>query len=419
MVTHLGEDALAATTAGSMNAFAFLILPIGTVFIVSAFSAQMLGRGDAAGARRFAYYGLFVALAAELFCLAMMPLMARLVGLGSHPPAVASLMADYLVYRLSTAGAAVGLEAIGNYYAGVKNTLLPMSAQVLAMVLNVAFCWVLIYGHLGAPALGVRGSAIAGALATLIAFVFLLACFLARVGQPARESAPGSLRLRELWRMLRYGIPSGLNWFIEFAAFIVFIDVVVAELGATALAAMMAVFQINSVSFMPAFGIANAGSIFVGNAIGAGKQEDVGATVALTMKVAVVWQTLVGVGYLVAPALLLAPFAPAGSVGFMATGVVILRLSSAWQAFDAAANTLAEALRAAGDTTFSSFARAAIAWGVFFPGVYVSVHVLGGRELVATGWMVAYLCLLALVLAYRFRSGKWRGIELTEPALVG
>jgi MATE family multidrug resistance protein len=218
--------------------------------------------------------------------------------------------------------------------------------------------------------------------------------------------------------MLRFGLPSGLNWFIEFAAFIVFIDIVVADLGSTVLAAMMAVFQINSVSFMPAFGLATAGSIFVGNAIGADKKDDVPPTVALTMKVAVVWQTLVGLLYLAVPTLLLAPFAPAGAPLFVATGAVVLRLSAAWQAFDAAANTLAEALRAAGDTSFTSIARGLIAWGFFFPGVYVSVRVFGGREVAATGWLVGYLLLLAVVLVLRFRSGRWRSIDMTEPDIV-
>ena len=418
MVAHLGEEALAATTAGSMNAYAFLILPMGTVFIVSAFASQLMGKGDPAGARRFAWYGLVVALAAQLVCLAASPFMDRFVALGNQPRGVAALMSTYLVYRLSTAGAAVGLEAIGNYYAGIRNTVLPMMAQVLAMVLNVALCWVLIYGRLGAPELGVRGSAIASALATLIAFVVLFVCFVLGVGQPDNDQPRGALRLRELGRTLRFGLPSGLNWFIEFAAFLVFIDVVVADLGTTVLAAMLAVFQINSVSFMPAFGIATAGSIFVGNAIGAGEKDAVPPTVSLTMKVAVIWQTVVGLLYLLIPTVLLAPFAPEGAPAFIATGAVVLRLSAVWQAFDAAANTLAEALRAAGDTTYPSIVRALIAWGVFFPGVYVSVRVLGGREVAATGWLAAYLLLLALVLWLRFKSGRWRSIEMTDPDLL-
>ena len=66
MVAPLGEAALAAATAGALNVYAFLILPMGTVFIVSTFSSQLFGEGDPAGARRYGFYGLAVALAAGL-----------------------------------------------------------------------------------------------------------------------------------------------------------------------------------------------------------------------------------------------------------------------------------------------------------------------------------------------------------------
>lgn len=421
MVADLGDAAMAATTAGSLNSFALLILPFGIVSAVASFASQLAGRGDFEGARRYGWYGLIVAAVGQIACLASLPFMGHAVGLMSHPAEVGGPMRDYLVLRLSTGGAAIGLEALGNYYAGVNRTRIPMLAQILAMVLNVALCWVLIYGHLGAPAMGVRGSALASALATLIAFLALFACFWFRVGAPERdERVPrraSPLRLIELRRVLKFGLPSGLNWFLEFAAFVVFVDLVVADLGTVPLAAMMAVMQLNSIAFMPAFGIASAGAVFVGQAIGAGRKDDVPATVGLTMRVTAAWQGLVALMYLAVPFVLLHPFQPPSDAAvFVATGAVVLRLSAAWQLFDAAANTLAEALRAAGDTTFSSIARAVIAWGIFTPGVFVSVRSLRGGIVAATLWLVAYLALLAGVLWLRFRSDRWREIRLVDHA---
>jgi MATE family multidrug resistance protein len=95
----------------------------------------------------------------------------------------------------------------------------------------------------------------------------------------------------------------------------------------------------------------------------------------------------------------------------------MLLLSVAWQLFDAGASVLAEALRAAGDTVFTLWARVAIAWLVFAPGSWISVRLLGGGDAVAVGWFVAYLALLAGVLLARFRSGAWRRIVLVEPTL--
>src|SRR5512133_3148611 len=73
MVAHLGAGAIAATSAGALNAFCFFILPMGTVFIVSSFSSQLFGMGDLRGARRYAWYGLAVAAATALVGAASIP----------------------------------------------------------------------------------------------------------------------------------------------------------------------------------------------------------------------------------------------------------------------------------------------------------------------------------------------------------
>src|SRR5512134_4022813 len=84
MVANLGEEALAATTAGAMNAFAVFILPMGTVFIVSSYPAQLLGRGDRPGARRHGFYGLAVSAAAQLLCVLLVPALPGVLGLFDH-----------------------------------------------------------------------------------------------------------------------------------------------------------------------------------------------------------------------------------------------------------------------------------------------------------------------------------------------
>jgi MATE family multidrug resistance protein len=167
---------------------------------------------------------------------------------------------------------------------------------------------------------------------------------------------------------------------------------------------------------MPAFGVASAGAILVGQAIGAGRKDDVPGLVGLAFRVCAGWQALAGLAYLAVPALLFAPFAtdPATGPALLAAGQRMLRLSTAWQLFDAAAAVLAESLRAAGDTAFTLWARLAIAWGIFVPGAWVTVRVLGGGDLAAIGWIVLYLAALALVLWLRFQGGAWRRLVLVE-----
>ena len=139
--------------------------------------------------------------------------------------------------------------------------------------------------------------------------------------------------------------------------------------------------------------------------------------VRLTFLTAGAWQGLVGLTYLIAPGLLFSVFARGASDGpaLRAVGVRMLMLSAAWQLADAGATTLAESLRAAGDTAFVLAARLVIAWAIFMPGAYFTVTRLGWGDTGAVLWMVLYLGLLAMTLFLRFRGGAWRKIRLGAP----
>jgi MATE family multidrug resistance protein len=414
MIAHLGENALAATTTGAMNAFTLFIFPMGVVFIVSSFSSQLFGKRDAQGALRFGCYGLVVAFITFFVSLASLPLIEPVLSFMPYTPEVRSLVGQYLRIRLLSSGMVVGIEALGNYYGGLGNTRLPMVTNLLAMGLNLFGNWVFIDGHLGFTALGVQGAAWASTLATTLAFLVILSRFILDTrGYPGWMTG---LKLREFSRMLRFGIPSGLNWFLEFLAFAFFINVVVAGLGTTALAGMMAVMQINTFSFMPAFALASAGSILAGQAIGSKNQNHVPPIAFLTLKIAAIWQGLVGIMYFLIPEILFAPFAPsvAGGEALRATGTRLLMLSAMWQLFDATATTMAEILRSAGDTAFTLWARVILAWTLFVPGSYLTTRYLDWATDGAVFWLTTYLLLLAVILFVRFSRGAWRSIHLTD-----
>lgn len=409
LVEHLGKSALAATATGGLNSMMLFILPMGITFIVSSFAAQLHGKGDTAGARRYGWYGLVVAVGTEVACLASLPFIDEVLARLPYDPEVQTLMAAYLRFRLLSGGAAIGIEALANYYGGLGRTRPAMIANVIAMTLNVLGNWILVDGHWGAPALGVAGAALASTLATFTAFIGFFVYFVL----DGRSMPSTRLSTAEFTRMLRFGLPSGINWFFEFSAFVFFTNMVVASLGTASLAAMNVVLALNSASFMPAFGIASAGAILVGQAIGAQRKDEVGGIVRLAAGTAVVWQGTVGLVYLTLPAVFMSQFASGeGGAEVQAIGVKMLMISAAWQLFDAVAMTVSEALRGAGDTVFPMVSRIAIAWIVFVPGSYFSVHSFAWGYVGATSWLVAYLALLAGMMLFRFRTGRWRDVQL-------
>jgi len=346
---------------------------------------------------------------------AAIPCVAPVISLLPYEPAVALHMTDYLTIRLLALGAIVGTEVLGNWYGGLGNTRLHMVAGVIAMVLNVGLNWLLIEGNLGAPALGVRGAAIASVIASWIGFGFLLYVFVRKKYIPGVVSARLRLVRAEFWRMLRFGIPNGLNWFLEFAAFALFLNVFVAHLGTATLAAMMVVININSVSFMPAFGLASSGAILAGQAIGAGDKDAVPGIVKMTAAVNLCWMGIIGCFYMAIPGVLMGWFARDNdaSADLLELGTVMLAVSAAWQLFDAVAMTLSETLRAAGDTTWCMWARLIVGWVVFTPAAAVALLVLDGGHVAAMLCLVGYLGLLAVLFVWRFSAGAWRDIDLT------
>jgi MATE family multidrug resistance protein len=416
-VKHLGVQAIAATATGGLNVLVFVVLAWGTVFIIQSFVAQLSGRGERDQAPRFAWYGLAIALGAAAIGMALVPLIRPMLALTDYSAEVRGQMASYMAIRMTSIFAVVGTEVIGNWYGGLGNTWMQMVAGILTMAAAVFLNWVLINGHLGAPAMGVDGAALASTIASFLGFGFLAVAFWRRWGGAPTTRAAG-LSFRELRRVLRFGLPSGLNWFLEFAAFQLFVNGVLANLGDTTVAALNVVIAVNSMSFMPAFGLASAGAILAGQAIGRGARDAVWPQVKLTLLCAMTWMGTIGLVYAAIPGRVLSLFASAHSGDLVAIGTTMLLISTAWQLADAVGITLSETLRAAGDTAWTATARVVLAWVVFTPAAFLTVLRFGGGPIGAMLCLVGYIGLLAIALAWRFRSGAWKRIELIEPRLV-
>jgi len=416
----LGEAPLAAVTAGALDVMLVVILPMGTVFIIQSFAAQLRGGGRAVEARRYANYGLLISAAAGALGLAAIPWVDATLSLFDYTPEVRTAMGEYLRIRLWSVAAIVGVEALGNWYGGLGNTRVSLLAGLLGMASNVVLNYALILPRFGLPGYGIAGAAWASVLASWIAFAVVWALYMRGIGHGLPKGG-GRFRADEFRRVLRFGVPSGFNWFLEFAAFALFVNGVVPVLGTHVVAAFNVVIYVNMVSFMPAFGAASAGAILVGEAIGAKRFEHVNPSVRLTLVSNAVWMSTIGLVYLAFGKQIFGLFAPPGSEtsALLDTGALLLTLSAIWQVFDAGALTFSEALRASGDTRWPMLARLGLAWGVFIPGAYLAIHHLGGGPSMLVACMTAYIGLLAVLLFFRFRSGRWASIRLVKEASVG
>lgn len=303
MVAPLGEASLAAVTTAALDFFTVVMLPMGTVFILQSFAAQLRGRGEEHSARRYAYYGVAFSLVSGLVGLAVLPWLRLGIEKLNYSPEVATPMVSYMGIRMLSLAPSVGSEAFGNYYGGLGRTRPAMLAGLITMLANITLNFLWISPRFGLPGYGFEGAAWASTAASFAGFLCSLGLLFSENKLPLGQEF-SLLRLSEVRSILRFGLPSGFNYFLEFLAFTLFINVVVGHLGKIVLAAFNVVLQINSLSFMPAFGVASAAAILVGESIGEGKKDRVPLLVRKTLFLTTAWMGTVGAVYLLFPSFL-------------------------------------------------------------------------------------------------------------------
>jgi MATE family multidrug resistance protein len=224
-----------------------------------------------------------------------------------------------------------------------------MFVLVTANLVNAGGNWILIYGHLGAPAMGAEGSG----WSTCIARVYMALSLLAYVLYYARRQKTGlwqvSLgvtlnRIRELFRL---GFPAAMQITLEVGVFAA-ATTLAGRLEPTSLAAHQIVLNIASLTFMVPLGVASAGAVRVGQAIGRRDPEAAGHSGWTALSLGGGFMLCAGLSFLLFPSAILRIFTFDPRV--VATGVSLLLVAAIFQLFDGLQVVATGILRGAGDT---------------------------------------------------------------------
>ena len=148
-----------------------------------------------------------------------------------------------------------------------------MWVNILATGVNLVLDYVLVFGMWGFPEMGIRGAGIA----TVLAGIFSLLAYIPLVCRPLHD---GKYHILRGWRfekalflrLLRFGFPSGVQFFLDMSGFTVFI-LLIGHLGTVSLAATNIAFNISTLSFMPMIGSSIAISVLVGQYLGKNQPE--------------------------------------------------------------------------------------------------------------------------------------------------
>lgn len=270
MVARVGLDALAAVAVAATWAWSSSALAQGIVQGMDPLVSQGHGEGDGDAVGLALQRGIVVACLVSLPLVGLWLMTEWLLLFFGQDPTVAALAQDYLIARLPSALGFNLFLALRQYLAGRTLTRPAMWVMFLCNVLNVILNWVLIFGNLGAPALGLVGAGLATGLTNIVLPLVLWLWILRfRLHEGAwRRWDARSFSRAGIARYFALGIPVGVQLALEANAFTVAM-LMVGWIGVVELAAHQVVINMASFTFMVPLGVSIGASARAGNLIGA------------------------------------------------------------------------------------------------------------------------------------------------------
>lgn len=413
MLGRYSVEALAGQALGSTMFFVIFIVGSGFALAVMPMVARAHASHEPLQVRRVTRMGLWISMAYAAVLIPVLYMSESILRAIGQTDAVASVAGAYL--RLAGWGLipALLVMVIKSYLSALERTQIVLWVTLAAVALNIAINWLLIFGNLGFPELGVRGAAVAS---VMVAAASALALMLYAAGMQAGHDLFGRF-WRPDWAALRdvarIGAPIGLTNLMESGLFAA-ATVMMGWLGTVQLAAHGIVLQISAVTFMVHVGLSNAATIRAGQALGRrdGPGLRRGGLVALVLS---------GVAALGAVALFLS--LPQQLVGLflgsdvpdrgavLAAGVVLMFGAALFQVVDGAQIMALGLLRGVQDTVVPLVLAVICYWGVGISASYVLGFVFDFGGLGVWLGLALGLLLAACFLLLRFFLYSGRGVS--------
>jgi multidrug resistance protein, MATE family len=417
-VSRLGEAFLAASMSGGLSQFMVGSFFIGTVGYVTALVAQYFGSGRFEKCAEAAFQAFLLAVLCYPLLLALSPLMRFFFG--SLGQSALQVELAYTYYQTLMFGIIflVLRHALAGFFIGIGRTTVVMIANAAGMLVNIPLNYILVFGKLGIPALGLRGAAIGTVLGNMFIFIILaLFYFRGKNRKTFSTHMAKQFRPKIMATLLKFGIPAGLNMFLSVAAFNLFVQTM-HSYGTQVAAAVTIAFNWDVVAFLPMLGMGHAVTALTGQNIGAGDPEEAKRSTYIGLKTAWTYSISITILFILAARPLVAVFIPAsasagtgGEVGTLA--VTMLRLASFYVLADSAQLIFTGALRGAGDTRWVMIVSVAIHW-IFAAIAIVLIKVLKVDPVIAWLGFIGFVISLGLTMFLRFRSGRWEQIQMID-----
>ena len=416
LIWHSPESLAAAMPAGMVN-YAIMSIFITTAGYVSTFAAQYHGAGQDDRVGGSLWQAAPIALLAGIVNLALIPAAAIFFRWVGHDPAVQ--VEEVAFFRILCLGAfpAVMSSAFSGMLSGLGRTRPVMVVTLVTTGINILLDWLLIFGNLGFPALGIEGAGWASITAGIVQLISYAVIIFRRGYRERFRTLDMRPRKKEFLALLRYGLPSGVQFFIDMAGFTIFI-LLVGRLGRNELAATNLAFNVNTIAFMPMLGIGITVSVLVGQALGRNDPARARYSVRSAFDITFVYMVAIAALFFLLPRVFLRPFAAASDPRTFPViadlTVVLLKYVAVYTLFDALNIIFSSAIKGAGDTRFVMWMILCVSFGVLVIPSFIAIRYLSATIFTCWGLATTYGIVLGFAFFLRYRSGKWSSMRVIE-----
>lgn len=376
MVGRLSPEAIGAVGIGSAVFVALAVFGMGLLLGLDTFVSQAYGAGSLVECHRWLLHGVYLALIVSgPVTLGAMLFVDTMPWWGLHPD-VEVLTAPYLS-TVAWSTLPLLLYAAFRRYLQAMNLVRPVMAVLLtANLVNVLVNWLLIFGNLGMPALGVNGAA----WATVLSRVYMAVALLLVIAWYERTAPTGlfetPLRIEppRLWRLGALGLPAAMHLTAEVGVFAA-ATALAGRLDPISLASHQIALNVASVTYMVPLGVASAGAVRVGHAMGRRDPWGVQRSGWTALAIGFAFMACAAIAFLVVPEPIMGLFTTNATV--IATGVSLLLIAAVFQLFDGLQGVATGVLRGLGDTRTAMISNLAAHWLLGLPVAYVLCFVVG------------------------------------------
>jgi MATE family multidrug resistance protein len=415
MVGHLGPAAIGAVGLGNAIYYGPSLFGMGLLLGLDTVVSQAWGGRRFGDCHRWLAQGIYIGLAFTPILMLVMLAAVRLFTGHGVDPAVAVLTRSYVLLLNWGTFPLLVYGGFRRYLQGVGRVRPVSYALISANLVNLAFNWIFIDGHLGFPALGVRGSALSTVLARIyMAGVLVYAAWKheARRGHALFAHWPGP-EWDRIRAVLKLGIPAASQVVLEVAAFGA-ATVMASHLGPIALATHEIVLSCAAYTYMVPLGISAAAAVAVGHALGAGNAARARRAGTLAIALGAAFMATMAVLFLVIPRAILHIWTYDSHV--VVLGAHILAIVAGFQIFDGIQTVSTGALRGLGETRFPMVMNFAGYWMLGLPCGALLCFLFGwGLSGLWTGLTIS-LILIALLLSVRWLRDSRRMLTAARAA---